>query len=130
MSETMKYTLQKVTDQVEALRGDDPDDLFLVASSFEPRSIRAAGLLKRGACQRAVIFQYEDTLDSTGGIVNYRDLKKELKERSIEPPEDLPCKFSEPYSALQQLDIWFKKGSGFSEELIVTVDITCFTKLH
>jgi len=126
----IKFSLQKVTDVVEPQNGERPDVLFLVASSFEPRSVRAANLLKEGSSRYSVIFQYEDTLDSTVGIFNYNGLKKQLQKSGIEPPDNLLCKFSEPYSALQQLDLWFENHPAIPEKLVVTIDITCFTKLH
>lgn len=116
---------------VECIGGDgDAIDLVLVASSFETRSIRAASLVQDGACTRGVVFQYQDTLDSALGQDNARQIRTELERVCTEDMEVLPCRFSDPYSAVRTFHI-FAQEKGLSGRVrTVLMDITCFTKLH
>jgi len=117
-------------DAVVPLRREEPDDLFLVAASFEDRCRRAAEKLSSKFTARAIVFQYEDTLESVAGLANGRHLKSLLTASSIESPDVLPCRFGDPFSATRVLDIWLQDHRCSSREPCITIDVTCFTKLH
>ena len=101
---------------------------FLVASSFEPRSTRAASLIDKGAFDDAIIFNYQDTLDSASGRFHAQTIREALQDALVSGPYVLPCSFSKPYSAVQALAALLR-AEGLKLEH-VTLDITCFTKLH
>ena len=111
----------------ERFRGTD---LFLTASSFEPRSVRCTTLLQHGVFARAVIFNYQDTLDTVLGQENTRQMRVAFDAAGVETIDVLPCRFSEPYGAVRALHA-FVCDSGLQNCVeTVFVDITCFTKLH
>ena len=115
-------------DRIEV--GDKVPDLYLVASSFEPRSVRATSLLQTGAVRRAVMFQYQDTLDTALGQDNALQIRTELGRVGVSPVYVLPCQFSDPYSAIRIFDRFLKNEGLLGSVRRVLVDITCFTKLH
>ena len=107
-----------------------PRDLFLVASSFEPRSIRATSLVDSAAFDRAVIFNYEDTLDTIIGQYNATQIRTHLAARDIGRIDVLPCTFSDPYSAIAVFDAFASLEGLRNSVRSVTIDTTCFTKIH
>ena len=119
--------LQKV-DRIEV--SGDPIDLYLVAGSFEPRSVRSTALLQPGVCSTAIVFQYQDTLDSAIGQDNARQIRNELRRACISSVEVLPCQFSDPYSAVRTLHVFLEEKRLRQRVRTVLVDITCFTKIH
>ena len=116
-------------DRVGPFGGSDRE-LFLVASSFEPRSLRVAELTDRGTFAHAVIFNYEDTLDTVMGRHHAHAIRRTLGDGRADKIDVLPCKHSDPFSTIRGLDSFLRRGGlGFGVET-VTVDATCFTKLH
>ena len=105
-------------------------DLFLVAGSFEPRSVRATTLLQKGACKNAIVFQYQDTLDTAIGQDNARQIQNELRRACISPVDVLPCQFADPYSAVRTFHVFLEEKGLKQRVRTVLMDITCFTKLH
>ena len=83
-------------DRIEV--GGDDAALFLVAGSFEPRSVRAAKLLD-GNVDRAVVFTYDDTLDTESGRRNTREIETSLREKS-RAVDVLHCKVGDPFSVV------------------------------
>lgn len=122
--------LKKVSGQVPAMRDEAPDDVFMCAVSFEERSVQGATMLKEGCARTALVFQYEDTLDSSAGIVNGRRIRSALDKSCLQPPLVMPCEFSEPLSVVKVLERWLDASGLSSGQPRITVDITCFTKLH
>lgn len=108
----------------------DPIDLYMVASSFEPRSVRATSLVRRRALSRAVIFSYEDTLDTVLGQDHARQIRDGLRTAAVPSIDVLPCRFSEPYGAMRVLHAFLLERELMGTIRSVLVDITCFTKLH
>ena len=116
-------------ERVGRLDGSDRE-LFLVASSFEPRSLRVTEMIDRGTFSHAVIFNYEDTLDTVMGRHHSHAIRRLLDDGRANTVDVLPCNHSDPYSTIRGLDSFLKRGGlGFTVEA-VTVDATCFTKLH
>lgn len=110
---------------------DDPTrGIYLVAGSFEPRSVRATKLVSTGAFADSVIFNYEDTLDSTMGRHHVEQLKALLEDKTARPPFVLRCSFADPYSAVRSFDALLSAEHSFSRKPTFTVDATCFTKIH
>lgn len=105
----------------------DPD-LFLVAGSFEPRSVRAAQLLQ-GDVDRAVVFSYDDTLDIESGRQNTREIQKYLREKS-RAVDVLRCQLADPYSVIKALHSFVTQEQFVGEVRSVILDASCFTKLH
>ena len=108
----------------------DRIDLYMVASSFEPRSVRATSLVRRGAFLRAVIFGYQDTLDTVLGQDHARQIRAGLVAAGVRSVDVLPCRFSDPYGALRVLHAFLLENGLMGTVRSVFVDITCFTKLH
>ena len=110
--------------------GARPTDLYVVASSFEPRSVRATSLLEEGSFRRAIVFNYQDTLDTVLGQDNARQIRGYLKAARVERVDVLPCRFSEPYSVVRTFHTFLEGNKLFREVRSIVIDITCFTKLH
>ncbi len=119
-------------ERIESIRSSNGglDDLFLVASSFEPRSIRASMLLPEGAFARSVIFNYEDTLDSVVGRHNTRQIRGHLTKACGGHVHTLPCYFVDPYSAVRAFSMLVAHEPWAEALRTVTIDATCFTKIH
>ena len=83
-------------DRIEV--GDDAG-LFLVAGSFEPRSVRATRLLD-GNVDRAVVFTYDDTLDTESGRRNTREIEACLREK-YRAVDVLHCRVGDPFSVVR-----------------------------
>ena len=116
-----------VLERLDRLVGGS-NDTYIVASSFEPRSVHATSLVAPNAFGRAIVFSYHDTLDSVLGRENMRQIRKLLIAANI-PCDVLPCLFSEPYSAVRIFDR-FLRDRDLADLGTIFMDITCFTKLH
>ena len=113
-------------DRIE-VSGDDAG-LFLVAGSFEPRSVRATELLD-GNVDRAVVFTYDDTLDTETGRRNTRQIEARL--RSMSPSVDvLRCQVADPFSVVRAFHTYVTRERLVGAVRSVVLDATCFTKLH
>ncbi|MDE0621307.1 MAG: hypothetical protein OXH83_06515 [Bryobacterales bacterium] len=106
----------------------DNAGLFLVAGSFEPRSVRAASLLD-GSVGRSVVFAYNDTLDSESGRRYTREIQDCLhaKARAVDV---LACQVSDPFSAVRAFHTYVTRERLVGTVRSVVLDATCFTKLH
>lgn len=113
-------------DRIE-VDGDDAG-LFLVAGSFEPRSVRAASLLD-GSVGRAAVFAYDDTVDSESGRQNTRKIQEYLHGKA-QAVDVLPCQVSDPFSAVRSLHTYVTRERLVGTVRSVVLDATCFTKLH
>ena len=130
--------IQKVTGaplelrRTNAIRSHKSRDseLFLVASSFEPRSLRATELVEHGSFVQAIVFDYEDTLDTVLGRHHRQTIKKMLNDNRAGHVEVIPCNYLDPFSTVRAFDRYIKEGRLGSEINTVTVDATCFTKVH
>ncbi len=105
-------------------------EVFLVASSFEPRSLRATELVKPGSFNHAVVFNYEDTLDTAMGRYHLQTIRHMLSDARARTVDILPCNFADPYSTVRGLSTFLREAGLRFNLTNVTVDITCFTKLH
>ena len=113
-------------DRIEV--GGDDAALFLVAGSFEPRSVCAAKLLE-GNVDRAVVFTYDDTLDTESGRRNTREIETSLREKS-RAVDVLHCKVSDPFSVVGAFHTYVTQERLVGAVRAVVLDATCFTKLH
>ena len=111
------------------LCGEDGHDLYLVASSFEPRSVKATAGLRPQQFSKAVIFNYRDTLDTVAGRHHAREIRRHMEEKEVGSTHILECYFGDPYSAVRSFHTLIE-AERFSGIRSVTVDITCFTKVH
>lgn len=87
-------------------------------------------MLQESSVQTAVVFQYEDTLDSLQGLANTGRVRTALETARCDSLHVLPCEFSKPFSVLRVLQGWLEREYTNSAEPHITIDITCFTKLH
>ena len=111
--------------------GSPERGIYLVAASFEPRSVRATKLLTRGVLSQSVIFNYEDTLDSAMGRHHIEQLKLVLSQKVRQAPFVLRCKFADPYSVVRSFSTLLSSETRhFHRQPLFTVDATCFTKIH
>lgn len=110
--------------------GDPEHSIYLVAGSFEPRSVRATRLVSTDAFSASVIFNYEDTLDNAIGRHHVEQLKAVLEEKIGCPPFVLRCNFADPYSAVRSFDTLLSTEDRFGKRPVFTVDSSCFTKIH
>lgn len=111
--------------------GNPERGIYLVAASFEPRSVRATKLLASGAFSRCVVFNYEDTLDSAMGRHHIEQLKLILDQKTCQAPFVLRCKFADPYSVVRSFStLLASETCRFHSRPRFTVDATCFTKIH
>ncbi len=112
------------------IRPGTSDELYIVASSFEPRSVRATSMIEYGAFGQAIVFNYEDTLDSVVGRYNLAQIKDFLLKSGIKDLKILRCRFSDPFSIVRVFEAFLKERNNGEEITSVTIDTTCFTKLH
>ena len=117
------------TDEVGVF-GDPERGIYLVASSFEPRSVRTTKLVSKGAFSESVIFNYEDTLDNAMGRHHVEQLKMLLEEKTARPPFVLRCSFADPYSVVRSFGALLSSEHWLDRRPAFTVDATCFTKIH
>ena len=113
-------------DQIEVT--GDSANLFLVAGSFEPRSVRATELLE-GSVERAVVFNYDDTLDTEMGRRNTRQIETILRTKS-QSLDILKCKVADPFSVISAFHTYVTQEQLVGSVRSVVLDATCFTKLH
>ena len=113
---------------VNRIEVGDGAELFLVAGSFEPRSVRAARLLD-GNVDRAVVFTYDDTLDIESGRRNTREIEVCLcgKSRTLDV---LRCQVGDPFSVVRAFHTYVTRERLVGAVRTVVLDATCFTKLH
>ena len=112
---------------VDRVEGDDAS-LFLVAGSFEPRSVRAAQLLD-GNIERAVVFSYDDTLDTESGRRNTQEIETCLHEKA-RSVDVLRCRVADPFSVVGAFHTYVTQERLVGTVRFVVLDATCFTKLH
>ena len=117
------------TDEIGPI-DDGISEAFLVASSFEPRSLRATELVKRGSFAQAVVFDYEDTLDTVMGRHHRQSIRRLLRDGRAERVQVLPCNYANPFSTVRGFNGFIEEGGLDPSIRSVTVDATCFTKLH
>lgn len=110
--------------------GDSESRIFLVAGSFEPRSIRATKLIDTSVFSDSIIFNYEDTLDNAIGRHHVEQLKSLLLQKIGRPPFVLRCKFADPYSVVRSFFTLVSTDSRIGQDATFTIDSTCFTKIH
>lgn len=116
-------------DPVDGIEVDsDSNHLVMVASSFEPRSVRAAELIE-GNIERVVIFNYDDTLISEVGQRHARKIETVLRKKS-NSVEVLGCQVAEPFGVIRALHTYITKEGLVGSVQSVILDATCFTKLH
>lgn len=116
-------------DPVDSIEVDtDSVHLVMVASSFEPRSIRAAELIE-GNIERVVIFNYDDTLITAVGQEHARKIEAILREKSSSV-EILGCQVAEPFGVVRAFHTYITKERLVGSVQSVVLDATCFTKLH
>ena len=113
-------------DRIEV--SSDDAGLFLVAGSFEPRSVRAARLLD-GNVDRAVVFTYDDTLDTESGRRNTREIEASLRGKS-RAVDVLHCQVGDPFSVVGAFHTFVTRERLVGAVRSVVLDATCFTKLH
>ena len=113
-------------DRIEVV--DDHAGLFLVAGSFEPRSVRAAELLD-GNVDRAIVFSYDDTLDTESGRRNTREIEVCLRGKS-RAVDVLHCRVGDPFSVVRAFYTYVTRERLLGAVRSVVLDATCFTKLH
>lgn len=106
------------------------DGVYIVAGSFEPRSVRATSLLPSGEFQTAVIFNYEDARLSAIGRHHLTLMKNELEQKRIDDIIMLGCQFDDPFAITHALRSLVTGGALNIPVRSVTIDATCFTKLH
>jgi len=99
-----------------------------VASSFEPRSVHAAKLLE-GNVERAVTFNYDDTLNTEMGIRHAQELDSVLIPKS-QSRHVMHCRVAEPFSVVRAFHTYVTHEHLVGNIRSVVLDATCFTKLH
>ena len=112
------------------IQNEEVPETFLVASSFEPRSLRTTELVRDGTFEQAVVFDYEDTLDTVMGRHHRQSIRGLLGRGKAERVDVLPCNYGDPYSTLRGLNAFLGEEGRDAGMRSVTVDATCFTKLH
>ena len=113
-------------DRIE-VSGDNAG-LYLVAGSFEPRSVRTTELLD-GKVDRAVVFNYDDTLDTETGRRNTRQIEAHLQKKS-QSVDVLHCQVADPFSVVGACHTYVTRERLVGAVRSVVLDATCFTKLH
>lgn len=116
--------------QVEASASALQGGLYIVAGSFESRSVRATELLPAGGLRDAVVFSYEDTLDSVMGRYHSMRIRQELHAKGMESINVLGCHFSDPFSVVRNFHTFVCTGRLRPDIETVTIDTTCLTKIH
>lgn len=125
---TVGLRLTKITHvEAEALL---EGGVYIVASSFEPRSVRATELLPSGVLRDAVVFSYEDTLDSVMGRHHSARIRQTLDATGASEVNVLRCRFSDPFSMVRGFHTFIHRSQFRSRLDTVTIDTTCITKLH
>lgn len=104
--------------------------LYIVAGSFEPRCVQATELLPTGVLRDAVVFSYEDTLDSVMGRYHSMRIRQTLEAIGVDSITVLRCRFSDPFSLVRAFHAFVQANQSHSHLDSVTIDTTCITKLH
>ena len=108
----LRYRAMAALDPVDRIEvSADDAGLFLVAGSFEPRSVRATGLLD-GNVDRAVVFNYDDTLDTETGRRNTRQIEARLHRHS-QSVDVLRCQVAGPVQRGSAHSTHTSPGSGW-----------------
>ena len=116
----------ETVDRIEV--SDDRTKIFLTAGSFEPRSVRAAKLLASNM-DRAIVFSYDDTLNSELGRRNTREIEACLRRKS-RVVDRLRCQVRDPFSVVRAFHAYVTRERLLGTVRAVLLDATCFTKLH
>lgn len=130
MKDTPYNILQRVRGSIHPIRKGVPDDIFLAAASFEARSTAGANLFDPQAFDHALIFRYADTLDSNAGYEYSKLLSKTINKKRNKSSKVILCNYEQPLDVINCIDSWIPDISISSTQLYITIDITCFTKLH
>ena len=120
--------LVKFNDSSEGLASGD--GVYMVAGSFEPRSVRATSLLPSGEFRTAVIFNYEDAQLSAIGRHHVTVMRSDMRQKQIDNVIMLGCRFDDPFAITHALRTLIAGGVVSLPVTSVTIDATCFTKLH
>ena len=82
-----------------------------------------------GNVDRAIVFTYDDTLDTESGRRNTRELEVCLrgKSRSVDV---LHCQVGDPFSVVRAFHTYVTRERLVGAVRSVVLDATCFTKLH
>ena len=120
--------LVKFNDSSEGLASGD--GVYMVAGSFEPRSVRATSLLPPGEFRTAVIFNYEDAQLSAIGRHHVTVMRSDMRQKRIDNVIMLGCRFDDPFAITHALRTLIGGGAVNLPVTSVTIDATCFTKLH
>lgn len=109
----------------------EQDDFFICATSFEDRCRRSAELLSpEFKTKEALVVFYNDTLNVAYARKNVNFINTIL-EGCAENLYTIRCDFRNPYSLISELNKELNKGRlNLQNYKFVTIDITCFTKLH
>lgn len=108
----------------------EEDDLFICTTSFEDRCRRATELLDtQYHVKDAIVVLYKDTI-----IPRRRDINSEFIDKKLIKCASniisIGCDFRNVYSLLFELERKLKEGKITLNHRFITIDITCFTKLH
>ena len=125
---TVDLRLTKIT-QLEA-EVMSRTGLYIVASSFEPRSVQTTQLIPTGVLQDAVVISYEDTLDPVMGRHHLMQIRETLNSIGVRNVSVLRCRFSDPYSLVRAFHAFVRARQFRSGLDTVTIDTTCITKIH
>lgn len=106
------------------------DGVYMVAGSFDPLSVRATSLLPSGEFQTAVIFNYEDSSNSAMGRHHVALMRKDMKQKRIANIHVIDCHFNDPFAITHALKTLVAGGTVQFPVTSVTIDATCFSKLH
>ncbi|MEW6103832.1 MAG: hypothetical protein AB1630_08495 [bacterium] len=117
-------------EKVNTLRPSMPDDLFVSASSFEPRVLKTVSKFDNYQTRHCVIFRYEDGHTKKAEEVYLNALKRRLDSVTLEEGRSnfIHGRLRDPQEPMQKFrDMLDKMGCV---NPCITVDITCFTKLY
>ena len=105
------------------MQNEGSSEVFLVASSFEPRSLRATELVKQGTFAHAVVFDYEDTLDTVMGRHHRQSIRNSLSSGKADRVDVLPCNYADPFSMVRALNAFLGEGGfGFDLDAVTIVE--------
>ena len=115
----------------DASKGLAPGNgVYMVAGSAESRSVRATSLLPSGEFQTAVIFDYEDSQLSVMGMHHVTLMRRDMEQKRIDNVTVLGCRFDDPFATIRAFRTSIINGAVNVPLTSVTIDATCFTKLH
>lgn len=123
-----KHRIQSWKNGILQGRGDG--DIYIVANSFEPRCTNVTSRIEASTFHHSIIFQYEDTIDTIGGHFNLKQLKANISSSIGNGYDTLPCTFDDPFSIIRILHRFVIEKKMTKHINKVTIDITCFTKIH